>query len=111
MKNNGILIKYESASARVKQVDGEYVLINVYSRDRGKGHGSGLMERVIEYADRNQIRLKLIARPYKTVARGDILSSEALVDFYRRYGFISDYTRDGAEHMIRPIGSRDLQSL
>lgn len=111
MSTKGIRISFESASASIKEVNGEHMLVNVYARDRGKGHASGLMDRVIYYADKNQLRLKLIARPYKTVARGDVLSPEALVEFYRKYGFVTDYTRDGAEYMVRPAGSRDLRPL
>jgi GNAT superfamily N-acetyltransferase len=102
MRDKGILFKHESASARLQDVSGVIMLCHVYSRERRQGHATGLMEKVCRYADENEIRLHLRASPYKTTRQSDIPNQQKLEEFYRRFGFITDY-RMPAGWMVRPV--------
>lgn len=96
-----VTIRFESASARIKDRDDGYWLTNVYSSIRGQGHATGLMERVCLHADANDLTLELIASPYKAVAKESILDLAQLITFYRKFGFVEFMTSSGNVHMTR----------
>lgn len=87
MDGEYVELRYESASARIKQKNGKYILTNVVAQERGLGHGRKLMELVSEYADGNQIDLELIASPSRTMPTNTILAYDQLVAFYHKFGF------------------------
>lgn len=77
---------HESASCTVA-VDGNAgTVLRVYSKTRGEGHATGLLTKVIEYADKNGLRLNLRARQYGGPIQ-TMLSNEDLVKFYEKFGF------------------------
>ena len=82
-----VKIRFESASALIKEKDDMLWLTQVYSRKRGLGHGTGLMERVTKYAEENKVDLHLLVRPYDAVANKGILTEPQLVEFYSKHGF------------------------
>lgn len=84
--HNDKIIKFESASARIKERDGVYILCDVYARKRGLGHGTGLMKLVLEYADSEDLELVVQVRAYSTVGK-DVLTNDQLIEFYGKYGF------------------------
>lgn len=88
-RDKGILFQYESATARIKDVSGNYMLCHVYARERRQGHATGLMEKVCRYADENKIVLYLVADPYKTNMHSDILGPAQLEGFYKKFGFMN----------------------
>lgn len=58
----------------------------VYSQDRGKGHATGLLRRVIEWADENDLELFLRAQAYGHPVQ-TILDNNQLLKFYGKFGF------------------------
>lgn len=83
-----ITIRYESASAVLKQIEAEtYELTRVYATKRQQGHGTELMKTVEKFADNNGLYLSLTVRPYRAVA-GNILDRYQLVRFYKKFGFV-----------------------
>lgn len=85
-----ITIKHESASAVLKQRDGNeetYEVTRVYANKRQQGHGTGLMETLTKFADTNGLFLTLVVRPYRAVA-DKIMDKNQLVRFYKKFGFV-----------------------
>lgn len=82
VKTIGFHFEQASASLTIWD-DGSATLSSVYSRIRNKGHGNRLMRVITEYADANDIRVKLMARPYH--AKG--LDRIQLINFYHNHGF------------------------
>jgi ribosomal protein S18 acetylase RimI-like enzyme len=60
--------------------------INVPVEHRGKGHGSKILRRICNAADRYQVKLTLEVMP------SGGLNYEQLVDWYHRYGFVWNAT-------------------
>lgn len=106
--HNDKIIKFESASARIKERDDLVILCDVYARKRGLGHGSGLMKLVVEYADSENLELVLQVRAYSTVGK-DVLSNEQLIEFYKKFGFVKMGVLPKPYNMVRP--SQEMQGL
>ncbi len=80
-----IRFRHVSATATVNLVDPKLGFLNsVYSRVRREGHATALMNQVIAWADENEVMLLLTAQTYGSEST---LSNQALVEFYRRFGF------------------------
>ena len=106
--HNDKIIKFESASARIKERDDLFILCDVYARKRGLGHGKGVMQLVTEYADSEGLELVLQVRAYSTVGK-DVLTNEQLFEFYKRFGFVKMGVLPKPYNMVRP--SRENQGL
>lgn len=77
--------QYASATGFVSLVETNTGLVNsIYSRQRHLGHGTGLMEQIIFWADAEGVTLHLTAQAY---GNGMLLDNPGLVEFYRRFGF------------------------
>lgn len=87
MDGEYVELEYESASVRIKEKNGKYILTNLIALERGLGHATRLMERVSEYADVQRIDLELIASPSRLLPINTILTHEELVIFYHKFGF------------------------
>lgn len=84
-------ILFKSAQANIWFLDNGVILFsNLYAIDRGKGHASGLIERVCDIADQNNYLVRLEARQYSD-PHG--LTTHELIEFYSRHGFILDPKR------------------
>lgn len=64
--------------------EGSAAIANFYSRKRRQGYGSALLREVISFADQNNLKLLLEARPY---GPGKHDGNERLVKLYERFGF------------------------
>jgi len=81
---------HESASA-VVQLDkpGVGFVIGVFSHERNRGHATGLMNEIIQWADENRMILELVAMTYIVGKTRGTLTTPQLVEFYRKFGFTS----------------------
>ena len=86
MYDNYHEFEYESASCEVTIVSGQGLVHRVYSKDRGKGHANGLLRRVTEWADENDLELFLRAQAYGHPVQ-TILDNNQLIQFYGKFGF------------------------
>lgn len=79
---------HESASARLSQLahPNLYLLTNLFSHERGKGHANGLLKLITEFADSNQLSIFLEAQPYGRPVQ-TALSTMQLVTLYEKHGF------------------------
>lgn len=82
-----VVIRFESASAVLKERDGMVQLRNVQSKKGGLGHGTGVMLLVCKYADRHQLDLYLQVRPYRSPVNPNVLNVSQLIVFYEKFGF------------------------
>jgi len=82
-----IKFSHESASARIVTAsDGTGSLTGVYSKERRKGHAKGLMQKVTEYADENQVIVLLTVQRYG-YKDNEALDNIQLMQFYKKFGF------------------------
>ena len=89
MFDNEHEFKYKDASCEV-HVDGDIgIVMRVYSKARSRGHGKGLLRLVTEWADENNLELRLHARAYGHPVQ-TILDNNQLVRFYKSFGFVED---------------------
>lgn len=58
------------------------------SRTPGKGYGTVVFNKMLNYADKHELSLFLTVQNY-TNSR-DILSNEQLIAFYEKHGFVKD---------------------
>jgi GNAT superfamily N-acetyltransferase len=82
-----VVFVYESARAYVELTDiGIPLLVDVRSRQKGKGHATGLLAKVCRWADTNKqdICLWVENRPNKSK---NVLSTTQLISFYEKFGF------------------------
>ena len=77
---------YESASCEVTIVSGQGLVHRVYAEKRGLGHATGLLRRVAEWADENDLELFLRAQAYGHPVQ-TILDNNQLIKFYSKFGF------------------------
>lgn len=84
MTQSVIKLSHKSASVRLFPDYDSYRVSDLYSKQRGLGHASELMKKVVEYADEHSIDLYLIAQAY---GRNPELSNAQLISFYKRFGF------------------------
>lgn len=88
----------ESASCELVIWDEEHAAVsNLYAKQLGKGHASGLLNKITSFADENSLRLVLIAEPFDN----DGLSLFQLIQFYRKFDFVSDSDPEKATFMER----------
>ena len=79
---------FDSATAKLAVYDDETAyLSNVFSRRRGLGHASKVMNMVTDYADEHGLYLYLEAKQYG-YSDSKALRNEDLVVFYEKFGFI-----------------------
>lgn len=107
-----IKFKYEGASAILEHLSPDlYLLRNVWSQHRGRGHAHGVLQQVIDFADQNGYDIFLVAQPYGHPIPTAKTRSE-LVTFYKKFGFVRD-TRHGGQvyAMIRRQPSREKQGI
>lgn len=90
--NVDVTIRHESARGRLRS-DGESLyLSHVRSGEQNKGHGSGLMHKVNDYADKHKKTVKLVA-----VADRDE-DEPKLHKFYHKHGYKH---KPGTPYMVR----------
>lgn len=109
---------YKSASCvlRWSGLKGVWIVYSVLATEPGQGHGTGLMRKVCEEADRLECSLGLRVRPY-FYKRGEGLNKDQLILFYEKFGFqsVQDdldgfmYRRPGMMSCFE--ASQDLQVL
>lgn len=80
---------YGEASCEVHLDEGVGVVLRVYSKVRSRGHAKGLLREVIEWADENNVELRLHARAYGGPVQ-TMLDNNQLVQFYKSFGFQPD---------------------
>lgn len=77
---------HELATARVALWDdGTGFISGVYSRSRGKGHGTRVMQDIIDYADKYNLKLQLDVQRYGDPHGGK--DNQELEDWYASFGF------------------------
>jgi len=96
--NDEIEFFCDSASARLVMWENtkRATVSEVYSRKKKEGHATGLFLKLCEYADKNGLTLILEAAQF---APG--MNNEQLRDFYSRFGFILDHSRQDKYYMER----------
>lgn len=92
---NVIQFAHESASAIVIDwEDGRASLAEVFSAEKRKGHATGLINKVIAYADENRLTLILAAQAHGD----DRMTNIQLQAFYEKFGFVA--TTDADEFIM-----------
>lgn len=66
--------------------DDRVMLSNLFSRIPGKGHGTDVMKKAVEYADQNGLTIVLVVGRY-AYPDGRGLDNKQLVEFYKKFGF------------------------
>lgn len=80
-----IRFQYEQASAKLESLTADlYLIRNLWSKTRRRGHAREVMKKIVDYADGHDITLRIVAQPY---GKGDILNSADLENFYKTFGF------------------------
>lgn len=92
---------YKSSSLELRERDGYMQLVNLYSKEPGKGHATSLLTKVCEYADQHGVTIQLIAKQY---GNSHGLSNEQLSKLYERFGF----NQNGSGMIRKP---QDLQRV
>ena len=96
-----VRFSHKSASARLV-VWGPYdaTLSNVISTDRGKGHATRLLEKVMDYADRHELSVVLLVQAFQYA---DKMSPDnaGLARWYRKFGFEDCEDDNVLRRMIR----------
>lgn len=91
------------ATCEVQVEDGVGIVLRVYSKVRSRGQGKALLRRVTEWADKNNLELRLHARAYGGPVQ-TMLDNNQLVQFYKSVGFVEDLEKevDLGTMMYRP---------
>lgn len=85
--------RYRSASAKLEVLgDGLAFLRNVWSTNRGKGHGSGVMQLVCDYADKYDMTIISSPVPYGH-PNFKPLDLPSLCAFYEKFGFVIKHSK------------------
>lgn len=104
-----LTFKSDSASAQLVMISSEYAkILAVRSEDRGRGHANALMQKIVEYADDNNLTLTLTVRAYGG-PRG-ILSNKELESFYGKFGFERIFLYSRPVEMMR-LPSQEIHTL
>lgn len=78
--------KHKSATANVSVFyDGSCGVYNVLSAKRKKGHGTGLMKKIIKWADKHDLVLLITADAF---GNDTFKKNKDLAKFYRSFGFV-----------------------
>lgn len=81
---------YGQASAYIFPLDEDtYAISNVWSTERGVGHGTGVMEEIINWADAYEVTLRLVVQRYGN-PNWPGLDNQQLIRFYEKFGFVAD---------------------
>lgn len=83
-------------------------LKNLYSRNRGCGEATKLMQIVVDYADDKEIVLELNAQQYGDSIR-PMLSNQQLKIFYEKFGFTTTDIR-APFYMVREPRTKNVSS-
>lgn len=103
-----IRFKYEGASAKLT-VWGAHdaTLSSIFSLSRGKGHATQLLEKIMDYADKNDLTVVILVQAYHYADRMSP-NNAGLRHWYRKFGFV-DCGDDGVlQRMIRQ--PREIQA-
>ena len=85
-----IAFYHKSAScALVVNKKGYFTLINLFSLEPGKGHAKELMQQIVDWADREQVKVILEPRQY---GNSHGIPTTGLKAFYGRFGFVEVIT-------------------
>jgi len=85
--SNSITLRSGKASVKLVSLDpGVWALSNLFSRHRGQGHATAVMKKVIAYADKNGLEIKLLVQRYGHTDR-KALDNLQLIAFYEKFGF------------------------
>lgn len=105
-----LLFKHEGASAKLSfWATGEpWVLKDLWSDTPGEGHAKAVMEQIIEYADKENIAIQLIAQQYGPIRHG--MDTKDLVIFYQKFGFEFATSDKRSGRMVRKE-SREKHTL
>lgn len=96
-----VKFQHESASAQFQYVDKDVVFLNnLWSEERGQGHASELMNKIVTYADQNQLTIIIIAQRYGNPNRS-ALNNRQLEEFYVKFGFDYDGVQSRPSSMKR----------
>ena len=78
--------KHKSATATVQiYFDGTCGVYNVQSEKRKKGHGTGLMKKIVKWADKHDRTVLITADAFGPKS---FKKNKDLADFYKRFGFL-----------------------
>lgn len=102
-----IPMSYKSASVELLRFDTYTIVQRLYSGEPKQGHATELMQQVIEFADRERIKLVLEARQFGNPYG---LSTEQLKTFYGRFGF-TQLPKTGDFVLMERNPSQELQGL
>lgn len=97
-------IRFKHESAHIDMVfalNGQVWLENAYAGEKRKKHGRECLIQITEFADREQLTLRLKAQRYGDDPNSP--PSEKLVEMYKRHGFVIDESYLGSDpvRMIR----------
>lgn len=80
-------VHYKSASAKlIRNLNDTWTLKNVWSAEIKRGHGTGLMYAVENFADEMQVEVRLLVIPYGR-SDGSGMNRKQLEEFYGKFGF------------------------
>lgn len=77
-------LSYESASCVLSERESGVWVTGLYSTKPRKGHATGLMQKVIDFADERGLGLILVARQFGSTTG---LNDSDLITFYEKFGF------------------------
>lgn len=103
MSSDRALFKHESASVMVTPAEDHYWISHLYSIVPRKGHATVVLQKVVDWADENELVLKLTAKQYGNVHG---LTTKQLHTFYQKFGFTGE-----ASLMIREPQSQEKHVL
>jgi GNAT superfamily N-acetyltransferase len=95
-----ITFSHADASCKLVPVEPDvYLLMNMWSKTKGRGHGHSLLTEVCNWADEHRATIFLVVQQYGPPRQG--LSNAQLVEFYGRHGFVVDERVKRSRQMIR----------
>lgn len=101
-----VRFSYRSATAKLTVWDEETATLgNVFSIKRGRGHGNGVMEKVVSYADNRDLTLLLEVQQFHYA---DKMSPDnaGLRRWYAKFGFV-----DCGRGLMQRKPSREIHGL
>lgn len=86
-----------------------YRIVNLHSKEQRQGHATQLMWEIVEWADRKDALLTLVARPYRHPSigllrnRDDLIDLRSLIKFYEKFGFVEDTNSSRQQPYMRRV--------
>lgn len=81
--------RHESATARLTDwKDSTAALSCVYSKEKGKGHATTLLQKIVTFADTQGYRVVYLEAQRYGPKHSQSLNDSQLVDFYSQFGFV-----------------------